>query len=236
LQFDPETARLVEQGSSLPHLAASLLSVQGFKKAFKRSAAWVPDSADDSVPASRLASLTEARPASVLIPVVQRDGELRVVLTLRTAHLQDHAGQISFPGGRQEVHDTSPEQTALREAWEEIGLASHQAEVLGLLPEYLTASGYRVTPVVALIQAEVGWKPDPNEVAEILETPLSFLMNPAHHEKRQAFWSETRQGQLIEQVRHFYAMPWQNEGKRYFIWGATAAMLRNLYLFLRVQA
>jgi 8-oxo-dGTP pyrophosphatase MutT (NUDIX family) len=143
---------------------------------------------------------------------------------------------MSFPGGRQEPEDRTPLQTALREAEEEIGLPAHQAEVLGQLPDYFTGTGYRVTPVVALVHPGATWNPDLGEVAQIVEPPLSFLMNPAHHETRQARWLETREGVVIQNIRHFYAMPWQEQGRNYFIWGATAAMLRNLYLFLRAQS
>jgi 8-oxo-dGTP pyrophosphatase MutT (NUDIX family) len=235
LLFDPETALLVERGGDQPLLANSLLSFEGFRQAFGRSALWIPEYGDDVVQLSRQSHAAEAKAAAVLIPVVPRSGQLHVVLTQRTAHLHDHAGQISFPGGRHEPEDQTPQHTALREAEEEIGLATDQVEVLGVLPDYLTATGYRVTPVVALVQTDTVWTPDPNEVAEVFETPLSFLMNPAHHEKRQVRWPETRQGQIVENVRHFYAMPWQNGDRNYFIWGATAAMLRNLYLFLRAQ-
>lgn len=235
MSFDPETALLVERGSDQPVLSSYLLSSAGFRQAFGRDPTWVPEYGDDVVQAIRREHTQQLKPASVLIPVVPRAGQLQVVLTQRTAHLHDHGGQISFPGGRQEPEDKTPQQTALREANEEIGLTLHQVEVLGLLPDYLTATGYRVTPVVALVQTDTVWTPDPNEVAEVFETPLSFLMNPAHHEKRQVRWSELRQEQVIENVRHFYAMPWQQAGRNYFIWGATAAMLRNLYLFLRAQ-
>jgi 8-oxo-dGTP pyrophosphatase MutT (NUDIX family) len=236
LLFDPETALLVERGSDQPVVTPQLLSYAGFRQAFGRHPVWVPEYGDDVVQTARRSEATEPKAAAVLIPVVPRSGQLHIVLTQRTVHLHDHAGQISFPGGRHEPEDETPQRTALREAEEEIGLAAHQLDVLGLLPDYLTATGYRVTPVVALVDPDVVWVPDPNEVAEVFETPLSFLMNPMHHEKRQVRWSETRQGQWVENVRHFYAMPWQDGSRNYFIWGATAAMLRNLYLFLRAQA
>ncbi|HEY5800728.1 MAG TPA: CoA pyrophosphatase, partial [Burkholderiaceae bacterium] len=154
--------------------------------------------------------------------VARADG-LHVLLTQRTAHLTDHAGQISFPGGRAEPHDANAIATALRETDEEIGLNARYIEVLGTLPDYVTASGYRVTPVVALIDPEHTLQADPYEVAEIFEVPLAYLMDGAHHERRTAFVSE-RAGQ-----RTFYAMPYRG----YFIWGATAGMLRNLFHFLR---
>jgi 8-oxo-dGTP pyrophosphatase MutT (NUDIX family) len=160
-------------------------------------------------------------PASVLIPVIAHQAALNILLTQRTSHLYDHPGQISFPGGRADPDDQSPEHTALREAEEEIGLPAHRVEILGCLPHYLTITGYQVTPVVGLITPGHQYQADPFEVAEIFEVPMSFLMNPHHHEHR--MW------QSPEGARRFYAMPYENK----FIWGATAGMLRNLYHFLR---
>lgn len=164
------------------------------------------------------------RPAAVLMPVVVRDGNATMLLTQRTPHLYDHAGQISFPGGRVEAGDIDAVATALRESEEEIGLNSALVQILGVLPEYLTATGYRVTPVVGLIEEPFVLTLDDFEVAEAFEVPLAFLMNPAHHERR-VFSGETG-------VRTFYSIPYQLQ-RRYFIWGATAAMLRNFYHLLR---
>ena len=162
----------------------------------------------------------ELTPASVLFPIVLREGGASVLLTQRTEHLKDHPGQISFPGGRYEPDDTSPAHTALREAEEEIGLSSAHVEIVGYLPEYLTITGYRVTPVVAIVTPPFDLQPDPYEVAQIFEVPFSFLMNAANHQRH----SLPYRGK----IRHYVAMPYQG----YFIWGATAAMLRNLYRFL----
>jgi 8-oxo-dGTP pyrophosphatase MutT (NUDIX family) len=166
----------------------------------------------------------EPRPAAVLVPLVVHGDDVNVLLTQRTAHLTDHAGQISFPGGRVEEHDANPVATALRESEEEIGLPAAVVEVLGNLPEYRTVTGYRVTPVVALIEQPFTLALDAFEVSEAFEVPLAFLMDPAHHERRLY--------RMAEVVRTFYAMPYESS-RRYFIWGATAAMLRNLYHFLR---
>jgi len=154
--------------------------------------------------------------AAVLFPIVLREGGATVLLTLRTDHLRDHAGQISFPGGRAESVDLSPAHTALREAEEEIGLASAHVEVVGTLPEYLTVTGYRITPVVAFLTPPFSLRPDPSEVAEVFEVPLAFLMNPANHQRR----SREIQGK----TRHFFAMPYG----RHFIWGATAGIIVSL--------
>jgi 8-oxo-dGTP pyrophosphatase MutT (NUDIX family) len=166
----------------------------------------------------------EPRPASVLVPLVVRDNGVHVLLTQRTAHLTDHAGQISFPGGRVEEGDADAIATALRESEEEIGLSPRVVDVLGRLPEYRTVTGYRVTPVVALIERPFTLRLDTFEVSEAFEVPLAFLMDPANHERRLYRYADI--------ARTFYAMPYQ-AARRYFIWGATAAMLRNFYHFLR---
>ncbi|MFZ5557850.1 MAG: CoA pyrophosphatase [Pseudomonadota bacterium] len=155
-------------------------------------------------------------PAAVLVPLVQRSRGLQVLLTQRTAHLNDHAGQVSFPGGRVDPGDASREATALREAEEEIGLPRERIEVLGCLPEYHTVTGFSVTPVVGYVEPPFDLRLDAFEVADVFEVPLAFLMDPANHQ-RHAFVYQGRR-------RSYYAMPY--EGR--FIWGATAAMLLNL--------
>jgi 8-oxo-dGTP pyrophosphatase MutT (NUDIX family) len=160
----------------------------------------------------------------VLVPLIVRDQGMSVLLTQRTAHLHDHAGQISFPGGRVEEEDPTPVATALRETFEEIGLAPEAVDVIGALPQYVTATGYLVTPVVGLIEREFSLALDEFEVAEAFEVPLTFLMDPANHQRRRI--------ELGAVARTFYAMPF-TAARRYFIWGATAAMLRNFYHFLR---
>jgi 8-oxo-dGTP pyrophosphatase MutT (NUDIX family) len=152
-------------------------------------------------------------PAGVLVALVNRGDGVHVVLTQRTDHLSDHAGQISFPGGRAENHDMDIIHTALRETEEEIGITSKQVEVLGTLPDYLTGTGYRVTPVVAWLETPVSFKPDPFEVAEVFEVPLVFFLDSANHKRH----SLMRDGQ----ERFYYAMPYNDR----YIWGATAGML-----------
>lgn len=159
------------------------------------------------------------RPAAVLVPVVNRDDELTVLFTRRTAHLHDHAGQISFPGGRAEA-DESPRDTALRETAEEIGLPGERVEVLGHLNEYTTVTGYRVTPVVGLVQPPFELALDDFEVAEVFEVPLAFLLDPVNHQRNQLIHDGLE--------RHYYAMPYGP----YYIWGATAGMLMNFYAYL----
>ena len=167
---------------------------------------------------------TELTPAAVLFPIVQRGSGHTVLLTQRTVHLRDHAGQISFPGGRVEADDPSPVHTALRETEEEIGLAREHVEILGFLPEYHTGTGFRVTPVVALLTPPFELAPDPFEVAEVFEVPLAFLLDPANHKRHSLHYRGA--------LRHFFAMPYGD----YFIWGATAGMIRSLSERLDLQA
>ncbi len=158
--------------------------------------------------------------AAVLVPVIVRDSGATVLLTQRTAHLRDHAGQVSFPGGRCEESDASPEATALREAEEEVGINACQVEILGRLPEYRTGTGFVVTPVVGLVMPPLNLRLDDFEVAEVFEPPLEFLLDRANHQRQSI---EVRGAR-----REYWAMPWQG----YFIWGATAGMLVTLHRFL----
>jgi 8-oxo-dGTP pyrophosphatase MutT (NUDIX family) len=160
------------------------------------------------------------RAAAVLIPFVERPEGLQILLTRRTAHLHDHAGQISFPGGREEPEDGSPEVTALRETEEEIGLARANVEILGRLNRYITVTGYQVTPVAGLVRTPFQLAPDEFEVAEIFEVPVAAVLNPDNHQRNTVVTRGAR--------RRYYAIP----HGRYYIWGATAAMLLNLYSFL----
>lgn len=156
------------------------------------------------------------KPAAVLVPVVTRV-DLSVVLTRRTDHLAHHPGQISFPGGHVDSDDATVEDAALREAEEEVGLPTDQVTVLGTLNPYITRTGFDITPVVGLVDPAFEPRPDPHEVAEVFEVPLAFLMDPANRERH------TRAFEGRE--RHFFAFSYGE----YFIWGATAGMLVNLY-------
>ena len=159
-------------------------------------------------------------PASVLIPIVARGvadaADLTVIFTQRAAHLKDHSGQVSFPGGRVAAGDRSPEATALRESREEIGLESARVEVIGRMGDYHTRTGYRITPVVGIVTPPFELRAAAGEVDEIFEVPLAFLLDPANHQRHSREW----QGSL----RWFFAIPYQ----RHYRWGATAGMLVNL--------
>ncbi|MCW2246382.1 8-oxo-dGTP pyrophosphatase MutT (NUDIX family) [Azospirillum fermentarium] len=161
------------------------------------------------------------REASVLVPLVERAEGATVLFTLRTASLTAHAGQISFPGGRREAEDRSPEDTALRETEEEIGLSRDRIEILGQLDTYVTRTGFRVTPVVGLVRPPFTLDPDPTEVDEVFEVPLSFILDPANPQRHSRTFMGTE--------RYFYAFPYQQR----YIWGATAGMLVNLRDVLR---
>jgi 8-oxo-dGTP pyrophosphatase MutT (NUDIX family) len=164
-------------------------------------------------------------PAAVLIPLVDRAEGISVLLTRRTAHLDHHAGQISFPGGRMEASDADSVATALRETREEIGLDPAHVEVLGQLEGYTTITGFAVVPVVGLVHPPFDLRPDPFEVDEVFEVPFSFVLDPANHLRH------FREGPDGER-RYFYALPYG----AHYIWGATAAMLVNLAEALRPAA
>ncbi len=163
------------------------------------------------------AGVKATKPAAVLVPVVER-AEPTVLLTLRTADLKSHSGQIAFPGGKIDAGDASPLDAALREAEEEIGLSRKLVEPIGYLDLYLTFSGFRILPAVARIDPDYRLTVNPAEVAEVFEVPLEFLMEPANHQRHSREWKQGIH-------RHYYAMPF---GDRY-IWGVTAGILRNLY-------
>lgn len=174
--------------------------------------------------------------AAVLIALApMADGELGVVLTVRSQALKKHRGQIAFPGGRVDAEDASVEAAALREADEEIALPSSAVQLIGQLPAHPTGSGYLVHPIVGLVDEGFDLhtlRPAPSEVDEVFVVPMAFLMNPANHQRRLAQWQQ--EGHQYRMP--FYAMPWRgSHGREYFIWGATATMLRNFYRFLAVD-
>ncbi|MGN6666522.1 MAG: CoA pyrophosphatase, partial [Trinickia sp.] len=218
--FQPEVLPIETTGADLPRVASYRLTPAGLRERFAQRLAWAPE------PFETFAGPGDPRAAAVLVPLVVRKTGLSVLLTQRADHLSDHAGQISFPGGRREPFDRDETATALREAQEEVALVPERVEVLGALPDYLTGTGFRVTPVVGLVHSPFTVRADTLEVAEIFEVPLVFLMNPANHEVRLLRWEGGE--------RRFFAMPYPRPGAggQYFIWGATAGMLRNFYRFL----
>jgi 8-oxo-dGTP pyrophosphatase MutT (NUDIX family) len=223
LSFDPQQLPVIGIDDHLPALTSDVLHGEALRQRFLAPPVWTPEIKTEG-------RFTERAPAhaSVLIALVPR-AEVTVLLTQRTDHLTDHPGQISFPGGRVDPGDADAAATALREAHEEIGLETPFVDVLGALPTYTTGTGFIVTPVVALVRPGFTVQAEPFEVAEVFEVPLSFLMNPANH-RRHAI-------EINGASRQFLSIPWDGldeagQPRRYFIWGATAAMLRNLYRFL----
>ncbi len=179
-----------------------------------RRPAPLPEPAD--LHAISLAEGTRVTEAAVLVPLVNRPGRVHLLLTQRTPHLDDHAGQISFPGGRVEAGDANREETALRETEEEIGLGRGAVALLGRLPVYEIPSGFRITPVVGWIEPPFMLKPDPFEVAAAFEAPLEHFLDAANYQRREF--------RFRGRHRHYLAIPY--EGR--YIWGATAGMLYDL--------
>ncbi len=217
LHVDPQRLP-VDSIAGEPALPAERLDAAWLRARLAHPPAWDPE-----LPEDLRERFPDLRRAAVLIPLVRRPSGLTVLLTQRTAHLSSHGGQVSFPGGRAEEEDSSAIETALRETQEEIGLARRHVEIVGVLPEHVTASAYLVTPVVGLVTPPFELVAESNEVAEIFEVPLRFLMDGMNHQ-RMSFDLPDGAGR-----RSFYAMPYE----RFFIWGATAGMLRNLFHLLR---
>ena len=216
----PQLAPVTSIDTHLPAVPAAALTPQAIRARLRVLPTWTPEFAGDG----GLFVDREPAGAAVLVPLVQREAGLTLLLTRRADHLRDHAGQISFPGGRVEPEDDGPVATALRETEEEIGLPRQYIEVIGRLPVYSTVTAFQVTPVVGLVSPGFTLQLDDFEVAEAFEVPLAFLMDPAHHRHHRF--------EFAGRERRFLSMPWQGEGREYFIWGATAAMLRNLYQLL----
>ena len=159
-----------------------------------------------------------ATPAAVLFPIVQRPHGHTVLLTQRTDHLRDHAGQVSFPGGRVDAVDVSPQATALRETQEEIGIEPRFVRYLGQHPIFVTSTQFAMRPIIGELQEGFQVLPDSSEVAEVFEVPLSVLLDPQCHQLHHADLPDGA-------GRYYFSIPWGP----YFIWGATAVLIRNLY-------
>ena len=219
--FDPRTVPVVGIDGHLPKVPADAMTSDAVASRFAAVHAWSPETHTEP----RFSGRELAR-ASVLIPLVIHKKSLTVLLTQRTAHLSSHSGQIAFPGGKADLQDRDAVDTALRETEEEVGLARQFVTVLGELPTYTTGSAYVITPVVALVHEGFSITANANEVADVFEVPLEFLMDPAHHRRHAVEWAGQR--------REWLSIPYMEGDKERFIWGATAAMLRNFYRFLLV--
>ncbi|MFN5256563.1 MAG: CoA pyrophosphatase [Limnohabitans sp.] len=229
--FDPRQVPVWQIDHDLPAVASSRLSPHALKARFLNPPEWQPEVVKESFSSGR-----PPTQAAVLVPIVMRGPEAcspTVLLTRRAAHMKTHSGQIAFPGGKVDPEDASTHATALREAQEEVGLDARHVQVIGELPTYVTGTSFWVTPVIALVSPDCELEPNRDEVDDIFEVPLSFLMNPANHQRHAMEW----QGQK----RHWFSMPYLEnrphanggvESIERFIWGATAGMLRNFYRFL----
>ncbi len=216
--FDPRTVPVVGTDAHLPAVPLAAQTPAALRQRFAQSPVWTPEVVLERPFTDRAPSH-----AAVLVPIVLRDRPT-VLLTERTVHLSQHSGQVAFPGGRADPEDADAAATALREAWEEVGLEARFVEVLGALPTYVTGSAFIITPVVALVQPDCVLKPNPYEVADVFEVPLDFLLDPAHHQRHRLEWEGAQ--------REWFAMPYTDGAKERYIWGATAGMLRNFYRFL----
>lgn len=217
--FNPMEVPVVAWDSHLPAVPAQALALPSLIERFTKPPIWQPEVREEPPFTDRA-----PRDAAVLVALVMRD-EPTLILTQRTEQLSTHSGQIAFAGGKLDAGETV-EQAALREAQEEIGLHADFVQVIGNLPRYVTGTAFHITPVVAAVRPGFSLQANADEVADVFEVPLSFLMNPAHH-ARHRFEFQGHQ-------REWFSMPWLDTqtGKNRFIWGATAGMLRNLYRFL----
>lgn len=216
--FDPRQVPVIGVDYHLPAVDAAQLTPQALRRRFAHPPAWSPEVWAEP-------RFTDRKPAaaSVLVPIVTRE-EPMVLLTERTAHLSTHSGQVAFPGGKRDETDADAADTALREAEEEIGLPRALVDVIGNMPTYKTGTMFIITPVVGLVSPDYRLMLNPHEVADAFEVPLAFLMNPAHHRRHRIEFSGAS--------REWFSMPYVDGPHERFIWGATAAMLRNLYRFL----
>ncbi len=220
--FDPHKVAVTGIDTHLPAVPSLQMHPDALRQRFVAPPVWQPEFNEEGRYADR-----PSMHASVLVPIVMRDQPM-VLLTQRTAHLSTHSGQIAFPGGKADADDVDAAATAIREAQEEVGLDPRFVDVLGNLSVYVTGSSFVITPVVALVQPDFIVTPNANEVADVFEVPLAFLMNPSNH-RHHIFDFDGRQ-------REWLSMPFEdlshNPSKQRFIWGATAGMLRNFYRFL----
>jgi 8-oxo-dGTP pyrophosphatase MutT (NUDIX family) len=215
----------------MPAVPTAFLQPEALKARFAQPPVWQPEVVRENFTSDRLPAQ-----AAVLVPIVMRGHQAAsptVLLTRRAAHMKTHSGQIAFPGGKVDPEDANMQATALREAEEEVGLAARHVQVIGELPVYITGTSFWVTPVIGLVSPDFELRLNADEVADVFEVPLSFLMNPANHRRHAFEWKGSQ--------RQWFSMPYEErrtasngevQAVEHFIWGATAGMLRNFYRFL----
>lgn len=218
--FDP-TSQPVIPTPELPELAPDTLTLPFIRHAFTQPVDWQVEPVFHNYFDLDTSDHGDITAAAVLIALLERPDGLRVLFTRRSAHLYSHAGQICFPGGRIESSDVDYVHAALRETWEEVGVESRFIELIGSHPSFLTSTRYTMKPVIGVLRPGYTLKPDHSEVDEIFEVPLSTLLSPVLHRLHRI---QPADGQ----PRYFFSVTWGD----YFIWGATAALIRNLYHYL----
>jgi 8-oxo-dGTP pyrophosphatase MutT (NUDIX family) len=219
--FDPQTQPIVPTCQSLPPLAAAAMQLDFICSAFNRAVEWNVEPVFQGAFHVESLHLKDIIEAAVFFPLVQRSSGLHVIFTRRASHLYDHAGQISFPGGRIEPTDLDAVAAALRETQEEIGVDPKFVQVIGTQPCFLTSTRFTMKPIIGFVRPGFTIEPDRTEVAEVFEVPLSFLMDPGNHHLHKANLPDGGH-------RYYFSVSWGP----YFIWGATAALIRNFYHYL----
>ncbi|NLY64839.1 MAG: CoA pyrophosphatase [Alcaligenaceae bacterium] len=218
LPFDPALQPWSPANENLSPVPGSLLTPDLFHKAFDRRFIWQAESLLHDWNDHKIIENKTYIDAAVLLPLVYVKGEIHILLTRRSSRLKKHAGQISFPGGRVERDDPSAKDAALRETEEEVGIPASYIEVVGQLPDLFTGTGYLMKPYVGWVNEGFSIHADTSEVEEVFYVPLSFFMDPRNHRLHNARLADGS-------VRYYFSMPWHS----YFIWGATASVIRNLY-------
>lgn len=218
--FDPESQPIIPV-PELPELSPSSLQLGFIRAAFAQTFPWQVEPVFTQYFDLDTSAYSDIRHAAVCIPLLERPDGLHVLFTLRSAELYNHAGQICFPGGRIEQSDADYVEAALRETWEEVGVEPRFVELIGTQPRFLTSTGYTMKPVIGLLKPGYTLEPDHSEVAEIFEVPLAALLSPSIHKLHEIRPEDAA-------PRYFFSISWGG----YFIWGATAALIRNLYHYL----
>lgn len=224
LGFDPQAQPFVDI-PLLPAVSTQYLNSTFIESCFKHSIEWEVDAlfTKDFVP--DFSHYPKYIPSAVCIPLVQRAHGLTVLLTRRAGHLPSHPGQVCFPGGRIDLSDNNATHTALRETFEEVGIAPGYIQPLGEQPILITTTQYAMRPIIGLVKEGFSINPDPSEVAQVFEVPLAVLMNPQYHRLQQFYTSSSTEKQS---ARYYFSISWND----YYIWGATAVVIRNFYHYL----